>query len=226
MSRTPVKTLLSVPPAVTPVFNEIVNLPDTLARHDPPGAYLGSGGGTAHLLHEGWNASGSDRFESWLSEHLFTDPALKNNLLLYYTGITRVAKDILGEIVQGMFLNQTDIRETIDDLALHAEEVYEVLQRGEFGEIGAILTRTWSLNQAMDPGTNPPEVKAILARIESQIMGAKLLGAAGGGYLLLCTNSASASAKVRQVLEASPPNPLARFVDFEVSTQELQVTRS
>jgi galactokinase/mevalonate kinase-like predicted kinase len=162
----------------------------------------------------------------WLPDHTFTSPALKNNLLLYYTGLTRVAKDILAEIVQGMFLNQKDLRETLEALALHAEEFYEVMQRGAFAEIGPLIQRTWELNQSMDPGTNPPQVQSILASIEPELTGAKLLGAGGGGYLLLCAKNATAAARVRQTLESAPPNPLARFVDFELSTQGLQVTRS
>ena len=38
---------------------------------------------------------------SWLPDYLFTDPMYKPCHLLYYTGITRVAKNILSEIVRG-----------------------------------------------------------------------------------------------------------------------------
>lgn len=42
----------------------------------------------------------------WLPDYLFTKPEYKDSMLLYYTGITRVAKNILSEIVEGMFLNR------------------------------------------------------------------------------------------------------------------------
>jgi galactokinase/mevalonate kinase-like predicted kinase len=162
----------------------------------------------------------------WLPDHLFSDPLHKENFLLYYTGITRVAKDILGEIVQGMFLNRQPHLEVLEALGRHAEDLYETLQRGDFSEIGRQIGKTWKLNQQLDPGTNPPEIQAVLARVEDELLGCKLLGAGGGGYLLLITPDASAAARLRRILEEDPPNDRARFVDFEISHRGLQVTRS
>ncbi|MGA0332854.1 MAG: bifunctional fucokinase/fucose-1-phosphate guanylyltransferase [Kiritimatiellia bacterium] len=162
----------------------------------------------------------------WLPDHLFTDPSFKENFLLYYTGITRVAKDILGEIVQGMFLNRQNLLETLEELRLHTEAFYETLQKGDFDRIGKGIARTWELNQQLDPGTNPPEIQEILSRVDKEILGCKLLGAGGGGYLLMMTRDAQAASMVRKNLEKNPPNPRARFVDFDLSYKGLQVTRS
>lgn len=162
----------------------------------------------------------------WLPDHLFSDPVYKENFLLYYTGITRVAKDILGEIVQGMFLNRQPHLQVLEALRLHTEDLYQSLQRGNFSEIGRQIGKTWMLNQQLDPGTNPPEIQQILGRVEHELLGCKLLGAGGGGYLLMMTPDASAAARLRRLLENHPPNDRARFVDFEISHQGLQVTRS
>lgn len=162
----------------------------------------------------------------WLPDHLFSDPLYKENFLLYYTGITRVAKDILGEIVQGMFLNRQPHLEVLEALGRHTEDLYESLQRGDFSEIGRHIGKTWELNQQLDPGTNPPEIQAILDRISGELLGCKLLGAGGGGYLLLVTPDASASNRLRRILQEDPPNDRARFVDFDMSRRGLQVTRS
>lgn len=162
----------------------------------------------------------------WLPDHLFTDPFYKRNFLLYYTGITRVAKDILGEIVRGMFLNRREALQVLEELSHHADDLYESLQRGDFEEIGGRIARTWRLNQQLDPGTNPPETRAILERVGDDLLGCKLLGAGGGGYLLMLAPDATAAARVKRTLEDHPPNDRARFVDFELSTHGLQVTRS
>lgn len=162
----------------------------------------------------------------WLPDHLFTDPLYKENFLLYYTGITRVAKDILGEIVQGMFLNREGHLKALNDLRVHTENLYETLQRGNFEEIGKQISKTWELNQQLDRGTNPPDVQEILERIASDVLGCKLLGAGGGGYLLLIAQDAHAAARIKSVLEKDPPNSRSRFVDFDISYEGLQVTRS
>ena len=56
--------------------------------------------------------------------------------------------------------------------------------------------------------------------------GVKLLGAGGGGYMLLLAKDEDAGNRIRQKLTACPPNPRARFVDFSVSQTSLQITRS
>ena len=162
----------------------------------------------------------------WLPDHLFTDPAFKENVLLYYTGITRVAKDILAEIVQSMFLNRRDTLATLTTLKSHAGELYETIQKGDFVRIGEQIGRTWRLNQDLDPGTNPPEVAALVEQVAEHLHGCKLLGAGGGGYLLMIARDGASAARVREHLAAHPPNPRARFVDIDLSRHGLQVTRS
>ena len=53
-----------------------------------------------------------------------------------------------------------------------------------------------------------------------------MLGAGGGGYLLLFAKDTGAATRIRQQLIAHPPNPRARFVNFSLSDTGLQVTRS
>lgn len=162
----------------------------------------------------------------WLPDHLFTDPLYKESFLLYYTGITRVAKGILGEIVQGMFLNRQPHLQVLEALRLHTESFYETLQRGNFEQIGKGIARTWELNQQLDSGTNPPAIREIMRQVEEEVLGCKLLGAGGGGYLLFMARDARSAARLRSRLESHPPNDRARFVDFELSYEGLQVTRS
>ena len=54
----------------------------------------------------------------------------------------------------------------------------------------------------------------------------KLLGAGGGGYLLMLAKDDLAAMRIKQTLAANPPNKLARFVDFTVSETGLHLTRS
>jgi galactokinase/mevalonate kinase-like predicted kinase len=91
--------------------------------------------------------------------------------------------------------------------------------------LGAIQT-SWLLNQRLDAGTNPPAVQQILASVADYLAAAKLLGAGGGGYLLLFAKDETAANRIRQTLTMNPPNPRARFVDFSLSETGLQLTRS
>lgn len=163
---------------------------------------------------------------SWLPTHLFGPAHANHTILLYYTGLKRVAKDILQEVVRGMFLNRGDQRRLLDRIKRQAHRVAETIQRDDAEGLRAAVAGSWELNQALDAGTNPPAVAAIFARVGDFLAGAKLLGAGGGGYVLMFAKDPAAALRIRETLAADPPNPLARFVDFEVSETGLQVTRS
>jgi hypothetical protein len=63
----PYSMLMSLPPAMVGLFRE--RHPQWLATSDPAGSKLGSGGGVAHLLREGWKAEGGGRsFDEWLAQ--------------------------------------------------------------------------------------------------------------------------------------------------------------
>lgn len=162
----------------------------------------------------------------WLDDYLFTDPAVRVNSLLYYTGITRVAKSVLGEIVRSMFLNSGRRLEVLRRIGENAAALEESLQEGDYAALGRSVRRSWQLNQELDSGTNPPEIARLLAPLEDWLAGAKLLGAGGGGYLLLLAKDATASQRIKEYLQANPPNARARFVRMAVSPDGFQVTRS
>ncbi|MEE9368523.1 MAG: bifunctional fucokinase/fucose-1-phosphate guanylyltransferase [Pontiella sp.] len=161
----------------------------------------------------------------WLPGRFFQGPE-KARMLLYYTGITRVARDILGDIVRGIFLNSNERLETVHDIARTSVFCHDAIQRNDFEAFSDAVNRSWKLNQALDSGTNPPAVQAILETAADDLAAAKLLGAGGGGYLFMIANDADAALRIRQRLEENPPNDGARFIEFALSEAGLQVTRS
>jgi galactokinase/mevalonate kinase-like predicted kinase len=162
----------------------------------------------------------------WLPDQPFGPAYANQTILLYYTGITRVAKGILQEIVRGMFLNSAAHLDILREIGAHARRTCDVIQRGDHAAIAHAVAQSWELNQRLDPGTNTPIVQAILARIEGWLAGAKLLGAGGGGYLLMFAKDAAAAARIRDELTVRPPNAKARFVEISLSQTGLQITRS
>jgi galactokinase/mevalonate kinase-like predicted kinase len=161
----------------------------------------------------------------WLPDTVLREQA-NHTVLLYYTGLTRVAKAILQEVVRSMFLNAGESLRLLSRLADNAGHAAEAAQRQSLAGLAAVVRRNWELNCALDAGTNPPAIQALMARLGGWLEGAKLLGAGGGGYLLMVAKDPGAAARVRQELLAAPPNATARFVQMRVSDCGLQVTRS
>lgn len=162
----------------------------------------------------------------WLPDYLFTGSEYQKCHLLYYTGITRTAKGILAEIVRSMFLNSTEHLALLGSMKSHAFDLYEAIQRGNFDEMGCLVGKSWKQNQALDSGTNPASVEAIIRQIDDYCLGYKLPGAGGGGYLYMVAKDPEAAVKIRAILTQNPPNSCARFVDMTLSDKGLQVSRS
>lgn len=162
----------------------------------------------------------------WLPDSLFTDPKYKNRILLYYTGITRVAKNILSEIVRGMFLNSQNHLAILEELKQHAINTYNVLLQKDFDSFTKMIDLSWQLNQKIDSGTNTPEIQQLIDIVEPYILGQKLLGAGGGGFMLMLTKDELSTARIKELLSKNPTNNRARFVNFEISNSGFQVTKS
>jgi len=162
----------------------------------------------------------------WLPDQLFSNRETREMMLLYYTGVTRVARDILGEIVKAMFLNSHSHLEIFSEMKEHAKETFETILSSDYEGLAEKVAISWELNQQLDEGTNPPVIQSIIKKVNEFLLGYKLLGAGGGGYLVLFSKSAEAAVKVRSTLESKPPNSRARFVEFSVSDTGFQVSRS
>ncbi|WP_294079895.1 bifunctional fucokinase/fucose-1-phosphate guanylyltransferase [Proteiniphilum sp. UBA5384] len=163
---------------------------------------------------------------SWLPESLFSDPTYASCHLLYYTGITRVAKNILGEIVRSMFLNEGQHLSILHEMKSHALDMAECIQRGELDRYGKLVLKSWQQNNALDRGTNPPGVAQIIDLVKDYTLGYKLPGAGGGGYLYMVAKDPEAALLIRKILEENRPNDKARFVEMQLSHKGFQVSRS
>ena len=171
----------------------------------------------------GWGQEPSVR---WLPEHLFTNDEYRKCHLLYYTGITRTAKNILSEIVKGMFLNETERLELLGQMKAHALDLYDTILRNNFDAMGRLIRKTWQQNQSLDSGTNPESISAITRQIDDLCLGYKLPGAGGGGYLYMVAKDEEAAVRIRKQLTQNPPNDKARFVEMSLSGKGLEISRS
>ncbi|MCD7721089.1 MAG: bifunctional fucokinase/L-fucose-1-P-guanylyltransferase [Prevotellaceae bacterium] len=185
-------------------------------------------GGVLHGLKLLRTGAGFDQTPvvNWLPDTLYTDPEYAPCHLLYYTGITRTAKRILAEIVRNMFLSDTSTLRLLHQMKEHALETQAAIMRGDFHALASLVGKTWEQNKQLDPGTNPPEVEAIIRRVSDLCLGLKLPGAGGGGYLYMIAKDANAAAIIRKTLTSEPPNPRARFVEMSLSRTGMQTSRS
>ncbi len=107
---------------------------------------------------------------------------LKKRLLLFYTGITRLASEVLSEQKQ----NISEKMQVLDEMTVMVDEAVYMLQNGELDTWGYMLDRAWELKKKMSGKINNVCISQMYQKGKAAgALGGKILGAGGGGFLLL-----------------------------------------
>lgn len=111
--------------------------------------------------------------------------ALQDRLLLFYTGIQRHAHEILAEQVERTAAG-TNTAQLHELKAIAARGVEVLAGSGSLTEFGALLHEGWQIKRALSSRITSTGIDAAYngAR-QAGAIGGKLLGAGGGGFLLL-----------------------------------------
>jgi D-glycero-alpha-D-manno-heptose-7-phosphate kinase len=127
-------------------------------------------------------------------ETVFTDPLpcttalrryLHQNLLMLYTGMIRSANDLLREQSRNTEKNETTMGDLLKMRDL-ADQLRDCICSGRLNEFGEVLHAGWMLKKTLVQGITTPEIDAWYDRARGcGAIGGKLLGAGGGGFLLL-----------------------------------------
>lgn len=124
---------------------------------------------------------------------------LHGHLLLFYTGVARGSDAILRE--QSTAAANGVAVETMHALRDLAYEMRDCLGAGDVDSVGQLIARGWELKRAAAPGTANSGIDDLLTRATAAgATGGKLLGAGGGGFLLVFVPPASHAA-VREALD-------------------------
>lgn len=161
-----------------------------------------------------------------LDPWLFQDRESLACFSLFYTGITRLAKNILAEVVDQVNGASKAYRFTLQHMARLALDAKDAIERRDRMRIAEILALSWEANKLVHPSTTNREVEEILSATRAHYDGVKLLGAGGGGYALFASSDAAHAEALREVLRQRFENERARLVDFSLSTCGLEVSAS
>jgi fucokinase len=122
---------------------------------------------------------------------------LQQRLVLTFTGIERLAKNVL-QIVVGRYLRRDGrLMAAIAELVALAEEGRRALAMGDLDGLGMVLGKAWQIHQVLDPHCSSAEVDAIFDGIADLCVGGKLAGAGGGGFMGVMAKDARAAELIR-----------------------------
>ena len=149
---------------------------------------------------------------------------LDSRLILYYTGLQRLAANILQKVVGRYLARDPESLRIVRALKDDAERMRTELLAGDIDAFAATLLDYWNLKRSFDPGSTTPQIEGLFDLVRDELTGYELPGAGGGGFLLLIAKDAPAARRVRAKLNALKPNPTARLYDAAIDDHGLQVT--
>ncbi len=108
--------------------------------------------------------------------------ALQQQIMLFYTGITRSADPILAEQNANVEATQPQL-DLLRDLAGFA---VERLREGDVDGVGGAVRESWEAKRKLASGVSNNRIDhAVTRALDGGAFGAKLTGAGGGGFLLV-----------------------------------------
>lgn len=110
--------------------------------------------------------------------------ALQDHLLLIFTGISRTAAEVAQTVVKNLKAKAGDMQ-TMQQMV---DEAIAILSSptADLTEFGRLLRETWALKRALSDRVSNSTVDGLLeTAMRAGALGGKLLGAGGGGFMLL-----------------------------------------
>jgi D-glycero-alpha-D-manno-heptose-7-phosphate kinase len=127
---------------------------------------------------------------------------LENDTMLFYTGIKRSATEVLTSQQQALEQGQTDITESLHEIKAIGYRIAYSLQERNLTKFGELLHEHWQAKKRTSGLITNSEVDKWyeLARANG-VLGGKLMGAGGGGFLMFYCPS-GCKADVRNAMNA------------------------
>lgn len=140
---------------------------------------------------------------------------LHSRVLLFFSGISRSANNILQEQHRDTQKEDPTVVESLHRTKEMGYRVKEYLQNGDLEKFGHLLHEHWENKKRRSGAVSNPEIDGWydLAR-EAGALGGKVIGAGGGGFLMLYCPIRKKGA-VRQALAAAGLKEMSYNFDFQ-----------
>lgn len=107
--------------------------------------------------------------------------ALQDRLMLFYTGLSRMASDVATDVIANIPAREAQLHQ-MRDLVDQAERI---LLEGDLDDFGRLLDQTWRLKRQLSALVSNETVDGVYARaLRAGALGGKLLGAGTSGFML------------------------------------------
>ena len=141
----------------------------------------------------------------------------ENSVLLFYTGLQRRAGDVLSGQSAALTAGAPTVTKSLSLIKELGHQSWEALEKGDLNRFGEIMHLHWEAKRRMSDKISGSQIDHwySIAR-ESGAMGGKIVGAGGGGFLMLyCENGVKPN--LREAMTQQGLHEMPYHIDFEGS---------
>jgi D-glycero-alpha-D-manno-heptose-7-phosphate kinase len=123
---------------------------------------------------------------------------LEENLLLFYTGLSRSAGSILTDQVNKSSKNDVDMQKNLDYVKKLGYQARDLIMKDNLYAYGELMNEHWKYKQKRSQGISNDLIDSIYEiAMKHGAIGGKLVGAGGGGFLMFyCDDTEKLRAKM------------------------------
>jgi D-glycero-alpha-D-manno-heptose-7-phosphate kinase len=153
-----------------------------------------------------------------LSERMRND--LPNRSILIYTGQSRISGDTITAVLGAYEKGVTRVVAALARMREIAKAMASSLERDDLDAVGELLNEHWTHQRALHPSIPTEKIDRIITEsLRAGALGAKAMGASGGGCVLIIARSDNVD-HVRRVIQ-----PLGEILDFKIDLEGLVIER-
>lgn len=152
---------------------------------------------------------------------------VNRHLILIYTGKTRLARNLLQNVIRNWYAREPELVANADALVSNAEVCRQACLDGDLAALGRCMSKYWEQKKLMAPGCEPEFVRRMMDLMAPHLHGQSMAGAGGGGFMFALSKEPDMSQRMEELIRAKLPEAAhTRFHQVEIATDGILVTRS
>ena len=152
-----------------------------------------------------------------------TAEALERQFALVYTGKTRLARDLLQNVVRRWYARLPGIVQTEDGLVSNTLNCAKALEEDDLETVGKCLDNCQKQKLHMAPGSEPAIVMAMRDVLRPHILGMCMSGAGGGGFLYILMKSGCTKLMLADIISEIPGTENVTLHNIKIDTDGLKI---
>eukprot|EP00043_Microstomoeca_roanoka_P014311 m.141571 g.141571 ORF g.141571 m.141571 type:complete len:1080 (+) comp15983_c0_seq1:70-3309(+) len=145
------------------------------------------------------------------------------HFLLVFTGKTRLAKNLLQEVVRNWYARSSAIVENTNRLVETAHDCAQAFEQENLEKIGACLNAYRHQKRVMAPSCEPAHVRRMMEVFEPHAYGQALAGAGGGGFMYVITKQPNMKEAFEALIQKHFPESSVRCYNIALDEEGLVV---